>query len=91
MFDFFATPGDVVFGDESADEAHDRFNHALSELLVGRRDDVAVVSHCSVIALYVGRATGVNPYELWSRLGMPAVIALSWPGPRLIEIIGAVK
>jgi hypothetical protein len=45
----------------------------------------------SVIALYVGRATGVNPYELWSRLGMPAVIALSWPGPRLVEIIDVVK
>jgi broad specificity phosphatase PhoE len=89
--DFFRTPGDLVFGSESADEAYHRINRALSALMAARQDDVAVVGHGTVIALYAGRATGVNPYELWSRLGMPSVVALSWPGLRLIEIIDVVK
>ena len=70
---------------------HRRFNRALSVAMDDESGDVSVVSHGTVIALYVSRATGFDPYRLWRRLGFPANVTLSWPSRRLLGLIDEVR
>jgi broad specificity phosphatase PhoE len=73
----FARPSEVVFGDESADQAQARFAEAIrliqSEVPLG---NLAVVAHGTVISLFAGRVAGLDPAALLARLGLPAVIVL---------------
>lgn len=91
MSDLFARPKEVVFGLESADHALQRFSTAVDRVMGRYLGDVAIVTHGTVLALYVGRATGIDPYELWVRLDLPAAVTMSWPDLDLIEIIDSFK
>jgi broad specificity phosphatase PhoE len=74
----FARPSEVVFGDESADQAHARFSAAIQSLLVEQpAGSLAVVTHGTVMSLFVGRAAGLAPASIWRELGLPAVIVLN--------------
>jgi broad specificity phosphatase PhoE len=79
MRELFARPGDVVFGAESANAARRRFARAVMRLVARSRDDVAVVTHGTVLALFVADATGTDAFALWRRLDMPQAITLSVP------------
>lgn len=84
---FFARPGELVFGRETADQAHARFAGALSAVLVeaaGR--NLAVVAHGTVIALWLSRAVGVEAFPLWQRLGLPSFVVVAWPEARLLAV-----
>jgi len=77
----FAEPDRVVFGSESATAARLRFTRALMGVVAGRpAGDLLVVSHGTVIALFVAAATGVEPFGFWNRLGLPSFVVLSLPG-----------
>lgn len=74
---FFEKPAELVFGEETADEAYARFAAAMDTLLDEHPgDSVMVVTHGTVIALYVARRTGVDAFELWQRLDLPDAIVL---------------
>lgn len=77
--ELFARPADRVFGVESADEARRRFTIALMRLVTRAAGDVVVVSHGTVITLFVAEAAGVEPFAFWKRLGMPCAVTLSLP------------
>jgi broad specificity phosphatase PhoE len=84
MRDAFTRSSERVVGNESIDEAHARFSAALSGLLERRPEGNPVVAtHGTVIAAYVARATGVDPYALWVGLRYPSLVALSLPDLRL--------
>ncbi len=84
MKDAFARPADVVVGNESIDQARDRFSAALLDLASRHSGGaLAAVSHGTVIAAFVARATGVDPYSLWVGLRHPSLVALTWPALRL--------
>lgn len=85
--DFFAHPDELVFGEETAHQAHDRFAGAIAELMNQTQGDLAVACHGTVTSLLVSRANGLEPFELWKRLGLPSVVALEWPGLRLLEVL----
>lgn len=88
---FFANPSDLVFGNESADDAYARFRHAVTSSLQPRSfNNAAVVADGTVIALYVSRLAGVEPFALWKRLGHPSYVVMSWPQNRLLEVVDAV-
>jgi len=73
----FAHPSEVVFGLESADQAHARFSAAVSSVLAEEPTGTpAIVTHGTVLSLFVGRAAGLDPAALWSSLGLPALIVL---------------
>ena len=62
--ELFDTPGNVMFGTESADQAHDRFSAALAQLLKSYPDDtLAVVTHATVLSLFVARINNIDPFE----------------------------
>src|SRR5688500_9579033 len=94
----FDEPHKVIFGEESADAAADRFGAAVEALLVdGRAADTTVgrdqivVAHGTVIALYVSRVAGIDPFPLWQSLGLPSYVVMSQGAPRQVEIVTSVE
>jgi broad specificity phosphatase PhoE len=77
MRQFFAEPAAVVYGAESADAAHARFEHAVRDLLVTHPDgSLIVVAHGTVISLLVARANGIEPFPIWTGLDVPSLVVV---------------
>ena len=78
MRSLFAHPRELVFGQETAADALARFDAAVGRLLASRHpdEDVVVVSHGTVISLFVAAHTGEDGFALWSRLGLPSFVVL---------------
>jgi broad specificity phosphatase PhoE len=90
--DLFARPGVLVFGEETADQAHRRFAAAVREALDQHpAGNVAIVTHGTVMSLFVARANGLDPLPFWRQLGMPAFAVLSRPESQLLEIVENVE
>jgi broad specificity phosphatase PhoE len=73
MRGFFARPAELVFGEETAQAATTRFS-ATIDLLLGKHTDrnLLVVTHGTVISLYLGLCGRIDPYPLWEKLGLPS-------------------
>lgn len=77
MRTFFDKPAELVFGEETADAASARFSGAIGALLEEHpEENVVVVTHGTVIALYVAQHTGVDAFDVWGRLALPDAIIL---------------
>jgi broad specificity phosphatase PhoE len=84
----FERPGGLVLGSETADQAHARFVGAVAGVIERYPEEtVAVVAHGTVIALFVARAAGLEPFGLWKRLGLPSFVVLSRPTLELLAIV----
>ena len=68
--DLFARPNEIVFGEESAAAALDRFSAAVD----GLPEPAVVVTHGTVMSLYVAAKTGRDGFELWRSLKLPDVV-----------------
>ena len=77
---FFASPDKLVWGNETAEQALERFDGAVRAVLETRNEEVvAVVAHGTVISLFVAQYNDVEAYELWRKLGLPSFSILSVP------------
>lgn len=78
MQSLFACPHDLVFGQETAAVALRRFDAAIGHLLAahGPGEDIIVVSHGTVISLFVAAHSGGDGFDLWKRLGLPSLVVL---------------
>jgi broad specificity phosphatase PhoE len=57
----------------------------LHSLLNDHRDKtLVVVTHGTVISLFVSRLTGSSDLELWNRLGLPSFVAIDLHSSTLI-------
>ena len=75
--DFFARPDELVFGSETADQAHEQFRTAVESVVdANPAQNLAIVAHGTVISLFVWRACGIKPLALWKSLGLPSCVAL---------------
>jgi 2,3-bisphosphoglycerate-dependent phosphoglycerate mutase len=84
----FARPDELVFGQETANQARDRFMAAIGRVLERHpAGSVAVVAHGTVISLFVAARAGLDPFALWRRLGLPAVVVLSRPDLALLTVV----
>jgi 2,3-bisphosphoglycerate-dependent phosphoglycerate mutase len=84
-------PGELVFGAETGEEARERFAEAIEQVLDKHRaGNVAVVTHGTVMSLFVSQATGIDPARFWQSLGLPAFAVLSLPDLELLEVAGDV-
>ena len=88
----FAHPAELVFGDETGDDAGRRFGTGL-ELLVkahrGRR--LGVVAHGTVIALHLERAYGVDGWSTWNALaGLPSYVVVDRRTKTIVEVVRSV-
>lgn len=83
---FFSNPSKLVFGTESANDAHDRFARAIDAVVAKVSSGCAVVvSHGTVISLFTARSNGLDPYEVWGRLTCPGFIRMELPGFEVLE------
>ncbi len=78
--EFFLKPRELVWGRETADQAHARFAGAVERVIEEyAEENVAIIAHGTVITLYVSRIAGLEPFAFWKRLGLPSFVVLSLP------------
>lgn len=83
--EFFEKPDTLVFGSETADEAHTRFSSAVHTIWRGYANKtIIIVSHGTVISLLVSRLVGISDLLLWSELGLPSYVVLDMQTNTLI-------
>jgi 2,3-bisphosphoglycerate-dependent phosphoglycerate mutase len=70
----FEHPSERPFGGESADEAHARFEEALAR---HSKRPLIVVTHGTVLSLFVARLCGIEPMRLWASLELPEALILN--------------
>jgi len=83
---FFKEPGRLVLGDETADEAAERFLFAVDGILKREAGDVAIVSHGTVISLFAHRRARVEPFGLWRRMGQPSLITFDTTSWKVLDV-----
>jgi broad specificity phosphatase PhoE len=73
---FFNQPTRLTIGEETADGAFERFAAAVRVILdKARGENIAVVTHGTVLTLFVARHnTHVPPFDLWASLGLPSYV-----------------
>jgi broad specificity phosphatase PhoE len=85
---FFREPERLVFGTESADEAYTRFSRSLLNLITQHPGQkLAVVTHGTVLTLFVARLGGLDLFDFWLKLGLPAFVVLSLSPFKIHEVV----
>jgi broad specificity phosphatase PhoE len=84
---FFRQPDDLVFGLETARQAEQRFAAAVGQVLARYpAGNLAIVTHGTVLTLFVARHNQVDRYAFWRSLGLPALVALTLPELRIAAL-----
>ena len=91
--ELFRCPDKLVFGEETAVAARERFAAAVEEVVGQWQHDgpIVIVAHGTVISLLVGHWCDRDPAELWSHLGLPSFAVVSKPDRRLLEFVGDIS
>jgi broad specificity phosphatase PhoE len=75
--EFFQKSDTLVYGRETADQAHARFEQAVLSILCSHPNEtVLIVAHGTVISLFVSRLTGMSDLALWHELGLPSFLLI---------------
>lgn len=86
--EFFEKPDVLVFGNETATRALDRFQKAVDAAIQTTNADLlAVVSHGTVISLFVAAVTGCDGFLLWQELELPSCVVLDVETNLMVEKI----
>ena len=89
---FFEHPDQLVFGRETADRAQARFGQAIARVLEKHPlGNPAIVSHGTVMTLFIARANRFAPLPFWKSLGLPSFAVLSLPGFELLQVVRDVQ
>ncbi len=84
----FGGPDDLVYGSETANQALSRFERALMPIIDSNpNSNIVVVSHGTVISLYLARHCGIDPLGVWRSLGLPSYAVLALPDFGLLDIV----
>lgn len=74
---FFRNPDTLVFGTETAAQALMRFQAAIETALSEHpQKNVIIVSHGTVISLFLAHCTGGDAFEIWQNLKLPDYFVL---------------
>ncbi|MAT42295.1 MAG: hypothetical protein CL609_08145 [Anaerolineaceae bacterium] len=85
----FNTPDQLVYGNETANQAFIRFDQSIKHLIstAAPQKDVAVVTHGTVISLLVSHYQPLDGFLLWQDLGLPSIVVLSLPDYAVLDVI----
>jgi broad specificity phosphatase PhoE len=84
---FFRKPAERVLGRESATEALGRFENAIDDVLAKRAEgNIAIVSHGTVIALFIEHHSDRNGFGIWREMSLPSFAVFQLPEMKLEEI-----
>ena len=88
VLEMFAHPEEIVFGNESANHARERFSEAINNLLEQfPEENLGIVTHGTVMSLFVCIKNDIDVQDFWVRLEMPAYAVLSLPGYGLMDLV----
>lgn len=88
---FFECSEELVFGTETAAQALIRFRRAIDHAVnTYTKGNFAIVTHGTVIALFLGERVGLEPMDLWNQLELPSFIVLSVPAFQIVQIVASV-
>lgn len=83
--ELFANPDELVFGNETADEAYERFARAAYSILESfPHKTIVIVAHGTVISLFVSRLTAMSVLSLWQELGLPSFLVMDMQSNTLL-------
>jgi broad specificity phosphatase PhoE len=84
---FFSRPTELVFGNESAHQALQRFNAAVEKIVASTpHDNVALATHGTVMTLFVASHNPqIDALAFWRSLQLPDLVVLTLPDFRLIN------
>lgn len=86
--EFFEKPDTLIFGNEPAGQALVRFRAAMEGVMKTHADKrIIIVSHGTVISLFVSWLTGVDGYPLWETLGLPSFVVLDLESREILETV----
>lgn len=85
---FFRRPGELVLGRETAEQAGRRFDAAVAEVMARHEaGNVAVVSHGTVIALFLQERDRRDAFAVWRAMGLPSFAVLAMPELSVVETV----
>jgi broad specificity phosphatase PhoE len=88
---FFQQPDRLVYGSETADQAHKRFLTAVTSVLeTYHKSRVIIMAHGTVISLLLARANQFEPFPFWKSLGLPSFVVTTTTF-RLLKVVSGVK
>jgi broad specificity phosphatase PhoE len=77
---FFDNPDQLVFGNETANQALARFDTAVHQLITTYPSDtLAIVSHGTVLTLFLSRYNQIAPIPFWQALQQPDFFVVTLP------------
>ena len=77
---FFLNPEQPVLGEETAQQALQRFTAAINRAIEATAADTAIiVTHGTVMTLYTASVSGVEPTGFWRSLETPSFVVLTPP------------
>ena len=88
---FFMHPDKLVLGRETANQAFERFSKALASVEIEHPNkNIVVVSHGTVITLFVEKFNGLEAFSFWRKLDLPSFVVLSLPQHKLVKTVEGV-
>ena len=89
MKKFFDFPDELIFGDETANAAKERFSTAIHNLIESnpRDEDIVVVTHGVVMSLFISKYNDIDIFNVWDTLGLPSYAELNANDFRLNDIV----
>ncbi|HEX5376985.1 MAG TPA: histidine phosphatase family protein, partial [Phenylobacterium sp.] len=82
----FAQPDKLVHGEETGEQARERFAAAIARQREAHPTGTLVlVAHGRVIALWASRELGVPAMPLWRRLGLPSALVMGEGGYQIVD------
>ena len=86
-----ARPSELVFGEETGHEARKRFAIAVESVMnANPQENIGIVTHGTVLSLYVSHFTRKEIFTIWQGLGMPAIMAFSYPAMKLLAQVNEI-
>ena len=83
---FFRHPAEPVMGCETPWKASERFTRTVA-VVISRYAEQRILTHGTVLSLFVARATGMEPFTLWKQLGLPSFVGLRFPPLELVRVV----
>lgn len=88
----FSSPDAAVLGSETGTEALQRFSSGVDAVMKGAKSSGAglatLVSHATVITLYLAASNNLDSSEFWGSLRMPDALLVRWHDRRLVARLG---
>ena len=86
---FFRRPDELVLGKETAQLAEQRFANAVQTIIKthAKVETIGIVSHGTVIALFLARCATRAPFQIWREMGLPSFVVLDRSTNQVIETV----